>query len=131
MQRYLTLVVLFVLAIPVGISIQGCANKNADYCNGQGYGYKNDQLVAITLQPQTTGLSVAYSQEAQLGAVSATNCKGGKGLRQQATPTARPIAQSPMFLPPAGSAAAHGISQLRESPPTPPASRRIRRGSLT
>jgi trimeric autotransporter adhesin len=76
MHRFLTFVVLLLLTVPVGLSIQGCANKNSDYCNGSGYGYTNGQPVSISLQPQTTGLSVAYSQTAQLQAPSALNCKG-------------------------------------------------------
>jgi hypothetical protein len=77
MQRFLTFVVLLLLTVPVGLSIQGCANKNSSYCNGVGYGYTNDQPVSIALQPQTTGLSVAFSQTSQLQAPSAQNCKGG------------------------------------------------------
>jgi trimeric autotransporter adhesin len=77
MQRFLTFVVLLLLTVPVGLSIQGCANKNSDYCNGVGYGYNNSQPVSISLQPQTTGLSVAFSQTSQLQAPSAQNCKGG------------------------------------------------------
>jgi hypothetical protein len=76
MQRFLTFVVLILLTIPVGLSIQGCANKNANYCNGSGYGYNNSQPVSISLQPQTTGLSVAFSQTSQLQAPSSLNCKG-------------------------------------------------------
>ncbi len=77
MQRFLTFVVLLLLTVPVGLSLQGCANKNSSYCNGQGYGYNNNQLVSISLQPQTTGLSVAFSQTSQLQAPSSQNCKGG------------------------------------------------------
>jgi hypothetical protein len=77
MQRFLTFVVLLLLTVPVGLSIQGCANKNSDYCNGVGYGYTNGQPVSISLQPQTTGLSVAFSQTSQLQAPSSENCKGG------------------------------------------------------
>jgi hypothetical protein len=77
MQRFLTFVVLILLTIPVGLSLQGCANKNSDYCNGAGYGYNNTQPVSISLQPQTTGLSVAFSQTSQLQAPSSQNCKGG------------------------------------------------------
>ena len=76
MQRFLTFVVLLLLTVPVGLSIQGCANKNANYCNGSGYGYLKDQPVSISLQPQTTGLSVAFSQTSQLQAPSALNCVG-------------------------------------------------------
>jgi trimeric autotransporter adhesin len=76
MQRFLTFVVLILLTVPVGLSLQGCANKNSNYCNGVGYGYSNSQPVSISLQPQTTGLSVAFSQTSQLQAPSAENCKG-------------------------------------------------------
>ncbi len=71
MQRFLTFVVLVLLTVPVGLSIQGCANKNSNYCNGSGYGYLKTQPVSISLQPQTTGLSVAFSQTSQLQAPSA------------------------------------------------------------
>ncbi len=77
MQRFLTFVVLVLLTVPVGLSIQGCANKNSNYCNGAGYGYLKDQPISISLQPQTTGLSVAFSQTSQLQAPSALNCTGG------------------------------------------------------
>src|SRR5271154_2521371 len=77
MQRFLTFVVLSLLTVPVGLSIQGCANKNANYCNGSGYGYSKTQPVSIALQPQTTGLSVAFSQTSQLQAPTSENCTGG------------------------------------------------------
>src|SRR6202041_2769190 len=77
MQRFLTFVVLLLLTIPVGLSLQGCANKNSTYCNGSGYGYNNTEPVALFLQPQTTGLSVAFSQTSQLQSPTAENCKGG------------------------------------------------------
>jgi hypothetical protein len=77
MQRFLTFVVLVLLTVPVGLSIQGCANKNSNYCNGSGYGYLKSQPVSISLQPQVTGLSVAFSQTSQLQAPSAQNCNGG------------------------------------------------------
>jgi hypothetical protein len=77
MQRFLTFVVLLLLTIPVGLSLQGCANKNSNYCNGSGYGYLKSQPVSISLQPQTTGLSVAFSQTSQLQAPTAQNCVGG------------------------------------------------------
>jgi hypothetical protein len=77
MQRFVTFVVLLLLSIPVGLSLQGCANKNSEYCNGVGYGYIKSQPVSISLQPQTTGLSVAYSQTAQLQSPTSENCNGG------------------------------------------------------
>jgi trimeric autotransporter adhesin len=77
MQRFLTFLVLLLLTVPVGLSLQGCANKNSNYCNGVGYGYTKTQPVSINLQPQTTGLSVAFSQTAQLQSPTAENCSGG------------------------------------------------------
>lgn len=77
MQRYLILLVLFLLAVPVGLSVAGCANKNSDYCNGAGYGYNKSQPVSITLQPQATGISLAFGQTGQLSTPTATNCVGG------------------------------------------------------
>ena len=47
MQRFLTFVVLLLLTVPVGLSLQGCANKNSNYCNGVGYGYIKTQPVPI------------------------------------------------------------------------------------
>jgi hypothetical protein len=76
MQRYLTLLVLVLLTAPIGLSIQGCANKNQDFCNGAGYSYTTTQPVSITLGPQITGISVAYGQIAQLGTPTALTCKG-------------------------------------------------------
>jgi hypothetical protein len=76
MQRYLTLLVLFLLTVPVGLSIQGCANKNSNYCNGAGYGYLKTQPVAISLGPQATGISLGYGEQGQLQSPSATTCTG-------------------------------------------------------
>src|ERR1700677_4686375 len=76
MQRYSTLLVLFLLTVPVGLSIQGCANKNSSFCNGAGFSYTTTQPVSITLGPQITGLSVAYGQIEQLNAPTALTCTG-------------------------------------------------------
>ena len=80
MQRFLTFVVLSLLTVPVGLSIQGCANKNSNYCNGSGYGYLKNQPVSISLQPQTTGLSVAFSQTSQLQAPYGSELHWRRGL---------------------------------------------------
>ena len=57
MQRFLTFVVLLFLTVPVGLSIQGCANKNANYCNGAGYGYNKTQPVSIGLKASLASLA--------------------------------------------------------------------------
>lgn len=78
MRRFLTLVCLLFLAIPAGITITGCyRNPAGNYCNGLGYGPKVTDLYTITLQPQTTGISMAFGQVQQMSAPQAENCKGG------------------------------------------------------
>lgn len=76
MQRFLTVFVLCLLAVPVGFSVSGCANKNSDYCNGAGYGYKKSQPVAVSLQPQNTGISVAFGQITTGLSATASTCTG-------------------------------------------------------
>jgi len=77
MRRFLTLVCLLCLAIPAGISISGCTrNPGANYCNGLGYGLKITDVASITLQPQTTGISIAFGQTQQISGASAKTCKG-------------------------------------------------------
>jgi hypothetical protein len=76
MRRFLTLVCLLCLAIPAGISISGCTrNPGANYCNGS-YGLKVTDVASITLQPATTGISMAYGQTRQVSSPSALTCKG-------------------------------------------------------
>jgi len=77
MRRLLTLVFVLCLAVPAGISISGCTrNPQADYCNGEGYGLKITAVDTIILQPQTTGISLAYGQTQQLASPTAKTCKG-------------------------------------------------------
>ena len=130
MQRFLTFVVLLLLTVPVGLSLQGCANKNSNYCNGSGYGYQKNQPVSIILQPQTTGLSVAFSQTSQLQSPTAENCNGGTATPGAYTygTTDRTIAD----VSPTGAVAAErGITTLPRFPRTPPACPPTRRASPT
>jgi len=77
MRRFLTLVCLLCLAIPAGISISGCTrNPDANYCNGLGYGPKITDVDSILLQPQTTGISIAFGQTQQMFGPAAKTCKG-------------------------------------------------------
>ena len=76
MQRFFALLVLFVLSIPVGLSITGCRTNVGAYCNGLGYGPLTSQVNSITLQPETTGISLSWGQVGQLSAPTATTCKG-------------------------------------------------------
>ncbi|HEV2484640.1 MAG TPA: hypothetical protein VGT08_03820 [Terracidiphilus sp.] len=77
MRRFLTLVFMLCLAIPAGISISGCTrNPAGNYCNGLGYGLKDTDVASITLQPQTTGISLAFGQTTQVQQPNAVTCKG-------------------------------------------------------
>ena len=77
MRRFLTLVCLFVLALPAGVSISGCTrNPAGNYCNGLGYGLKDTDVDYITLQPQIGGISLAYGQIASVQSPTAYTCKG-------------------------------------------------------
>jgi trimeric autotransporter adhesin len=80
MKRFLILSVLLVFSLPVGFSIAGCAGTNPNnYCNktGFGYGLKTNQIAAINLPGNTTGISLAFGQTGQLPSPNATNCNGG------------------------------------------------------
>jgi trimeric autotransporter adhesin len=78
MRRFLTIVCLLCMAIPAGVSISGCThNPGENYCNGLGYGLKIGAVSTITLQPQTTGISLAFGQTKQVTSPSALDCKGG------------------------------------------------------
>jgi trimeric autotransporter adhesin len=76
MQRFFALLALLVLSFPVGLSMTGCLTPVGDYCNGQGYGPKVGDVASITLQPETTGLSLAWGQTGQLGVPVAYTCHG-------------------------------------------------------
>jgi len=76
MRRFLTLVCLLFLALPAGITISGCyRNPAGKYCNGQGYGLRITDVYAITLQPATSGVSMAFGQTRQVSAPTAVTCK--------------------------------------------------------
>ncbi len=78
MRRFLTLVCLLFLAVPAGMNLAGCyRNPAGNYCNGSGYGPKVTDLYTITLQPQNTGISIAFGQTRQMSAPNGANCKGG------------------------------------------------------
>jgi len=77
MRRFLTLVCLLCLAVPAGISISGCSrNPGATYCNGLGYGLKDSDVASILMQPQTTGVSLAFGQTQQISSPTGKTCKG-------------------------------------------------------
>jgi sugar lactone lactonase YvrE len=77
MRRFLTLVCLLCLTIPAGITISGCTrNPGENYCNGLGYGMKVTDVDTISLQPATTGISIAFGQTRQASTPTALTCKG-------------------------------------------------------
>ena len=77
MRRFLTLVFMLCLAVPAGITISGCTrNPAGNYCYGLAYGIRNTEVASIVLQPQTTGISLAYGQTQQIQAPSALTCTG-------------------------------------------------------
>jgi len=77
MRRFVTLVVLFLFAIPFGVSISGCSKKVAPvFCNGADSGPVTGQAATITLTPIVYGISLNYAQIGQINPPSATDCKG-------------------------------------------------------
>ncbi len=76
MRRFLTLVCLLGLAVPAGISITGCTrNPAGKYCSvTSGYGLLQTQVASIILQPQETGISLAYGQTTQAQTPQAYTC---------------------------------------------------------
>jgi hypothetical protein len=75
MRRFSTLICLLFLALPAGITISGCyRNPAGNYCSG-GFGRKVTDVYSITLQPETTGVSMAFGQTRQVSAPSAVTCK--------------------------------------------------------
>jgi len=80
MQRFFALIALFVLSVPVGISIAGCGGTNPNnFCikNGHGYGEKVTDLDHINLGPASTGISLSYGQTGQVNQPTGFNCNGG------------------------------------------------------
>ncbi|HXB63120.1 MAG TPA: hypothetical protein VNU94_09760 [Acidobacteriaceae bacterium] len=75
MRRFVTLALILVFSIPFGLSISGCKKSSFDFCNGSS-GEQEGQIVNITLQPQLTGLSLAYGAITEVSNVNATDCKG-------------------------------------------------------
>ncbi len=92
MRRYLTLFILF--ASPFRRAFPSPAARAipaGNYCNGLGYGLKDTQLYTIDLEPQTTGISLAFGQTRQITAPTGKTCKGGDVSVVQLHATARPI----------------------------------------
>jgi hypothetical protein len=76
MKRFFVLIVLICFSLPVGLSIAGCGHNTNNYClhNGHAYGPTINQVAYVVLQPQTTGLSLAWGQTQSLNQPTAYNC---------------------------------------------------------
>ena len=76
MRRFVTLVFLLLFTIPFGISISGCGKKTAiTFCQGSS-GPIVGQATTVTLTPRIFGISMNFSQIAQVSAPTATDCRG-------------------------------------------------------
>ncbi|MGC8550730.1 MAG: YncE family protein [Acidobacteriaceae bacterium] len=76
MKRFFVLIVLVCFSLPVGLSIAGCGHNTNNYClkNGHAYGPTINQVAYVILQPQTTGISLAWGQTQSLDQPTAYNC---------------------------------------------------------
>ena len=80
MRRFLALVVLMACSFPVGVSLAGCGHNPSNYCyavNGHAYGIPTNEVVTVILQPETTGVSLAWGQTSTLSTPAAYNCNNG------------------------------------------------------
>jgi hypothetical protein len=86
MRRFVTLVVLFLFAIPFGVSISGCSKNVAPvYCNGGDSGVATGQPTTISLTPIVYGISLNFAEIGQINAPAATDCKGSSASVQAYT----------------------------------------------
>lgn len=77
MRRFVTLVVLFLFAIPFGVSVSGCKHSFTPiFCNGGDSGVITGQATTITLQPIVYGVSLNFAEIGQVQSPAATDCKG-------------------------------------------------------
>ncbi len=77
MRRFFSLLVLLLCALPFGVSISGCSKNAAPvFCNGGDSGVTTGVVTTITLLPKVYGVSLNYAEIGQIGAPSATDCKG-------------------------------------------------------
>ncbi|MDT7816308.1 MAG: hypothetical protein QOJ42_6224, partial [Acidobacteriaceae bacterium] len=78
MRRYLILVVLFLITLPVQLSVLGCGSNPNSYCNtnGAGFSTRKGTLVSFTLEPQQTGISLAYGLPGVVTAGGGKDCTG-------------------------------------------------------
>jgi hypothetical protein len=75
MKRFLFVAVLLLGCVPMGISIAGCGVNQNDYCDATDHQRVN-QPTSITLQPNNTSITLAYTQTRLLATPVAKNCVG-------------------------------------------------------
>ena len=74
-RRFLSLFIVLFFALPVGVSLSGCAKGTASvFCSGT-IGPRVGDAQTITLTPTVGGLSMSYGQTQNVTAPSATDCK--------------------------------------------------------
>jgi hypothetical protein len=76
MRRFYPVLVLFLLSLPMGMSVVGCKHNYATFCDGGDSGLEIGQISDIDLEPKTTGISLNYGETGQLTTPHATDCKG-------------------------------------------------------
>lgn len=76
MRRILVVVLFFLCALPVGVSLSGCSKgtSTSPYCNGAN-GPRIGEAQSITLQPTVGGLSLGFSQTASVTTPTAVDCQ--------------------------------------------------------
>ena len=77
MRRFVTLAILFLFAIPFGISVSGCKHALAPtYCNGQDSGVQTGQLTTLDLEPRLTGISLNQGEIGRVNSPNGKDCRG-------------------------------------------------------
>ncbi len=74
MRRILSVFLFFLFALPVGVSLSGCAKSSAAYCSGS-IGPRTGDVQNIVLQPQIGGISMGFAQTFNVAAPTGTDCK--------------------------------------------------------
>ena len=76
MRRIFVVVLFFLCALPVGVSLSGCSKgvSTSPYCNGAN-GPRIGDVQNITLQPTVGGLSLGFAQTASVTTPTATDCQ--------------------------------------------------------
>src|SRR5450432_662417 len=74
MYRFLTLVALLLMSIPVGLSVSGCGYNVTNYCQNAGFGKHTKDVESIDLEPKLTGISLSFGQTTLAAGATGFNC---------------------------------------------------------